>query len=142
MGVDGWDGSKYVLNLVDNASRCCATYLLKNKSDALGRFMDFVRSAERQSGKKLKIFRSDNGGEFTGRAFKDFLSDNGIAHQLSVPRTPQQNGVAERVGRTITTITRAILRDSNLPQLRWPDAMRHATHLYNRTPHSSVFIPA
>ena len=142
MGVDGWDGSKYVLNLVDDASRCCATYLLKNKSDALGRFMDFVRSAERQSGKKLKIFRSDNGGEFTGRAFKDFLSENGIAHQLSVPRTPQQNGVAERVGRTITTITRAILRDSNLPQLRWPDAMRHATHLYNRTPHSSVLLPA
>ena len=49
----------------------------------------------------VKVLRSDNGGEYLGNDFKRYLSENGIHHQLTVAYTPQQNGVAERMNRTL-----------------------------------------
>jgi len=56
---------------------------------------------EKQSGKSLKIIRTDGGGEFTSGEFENFCRDNGIIHEISTPYTPLHNGVAERRNRTI-----------------------------------------
>ena len=56
---------------------------------------------ENETGKKLKCLRSDNGGEYCSHEFEDYCSTNGIRRQKTVPRTPQENGVAERMNRTI-----------------------------------------
>ena len=52
---------------------------------------------ENETGKKLKCLRSDNGGEYCSHEFEDYFSTNGICEQKIVPRTPQENGVAERM---------------------------------------------
>ena len=63
---------------------------------------------ENQFSSKIKIFRSDRGGEFTSNDFKTYLSQHGITYHLSYPYTPQQNGVVERKHRhlieTIVTL--------------------------------------
>lgn len=65
-------------------------------------------------------------------AFKEFLKEAGIIHQLSVEYTPQQNGVAERQYRTITEMARCILLQGNLPQSLWGEAVNAAVYLRNR----------
>jgi transposase InsO family protein len=49
----------------------------------------------------VKILRSDNGGEYSSNEFKSFLASNGIQHQFTVPYSPQQKGVSERINRTL-----------------------------------------
>ena len=56
---------------------------------------------EKSSGEKIKTLRSDNGGEYTS---KDFFKKNGIRHERTVPKTPEQNGVAERMNRTLVEL--------------------------------------
>ncbi|KAE8892459.1 hypothetical protein PF005_g19859 [Phytophthora fragariae] len=59
----------------------------------------FKADMENATGRKIKRIRSDNGGEYTGRLFKEYLSKQGIRHEKTVPYTPQQNGLAERMNR-------------------------------------------
>ena len=78
------------------------------KSNAFAKFVHFNAMIENQFSSKIKIFRSDRGGEFTSNDFKTYLSQHGITHHLSCPHTPQQNGVVERKHRhlieTIVTL--------------------------------------
>ena len=66
-----------------------------------GKLKEFKVLVENLSEKKIKFFRSDNGGEFTSGEFKTFCKEVRIKRELSTPYNPQQNGVAERKNRTI-----------------------------------------
>ena len=57
---------------------------------------------ENQTGRKVKVLRSDNGGEYTSKESKDYLISKGIKHQLSIPGRTEQNEVAEHMNRTLT----------------------------------------
>ena len=70
---------------------------------------------ERSTVWKLKVLRSDNGGEYTSGEFVEYLRSEGIRHELTVPKSPQQNGVAERLNRTLVEMTRFRLAGSGLP---------------------------
>lgn len=94
--------------------------------------------AERQTGKKLKIFRSDNGGEYTSKEFETYLKNEGIIHQTSIPGTPQQNGVAERICFSIQEKARCMRLNADLPLCHWSDAATHAAYLANRTPQKAL----
>ncbi|CAI7803193.1 unnamed protein product [Closterium sp. NIES-54] len=87
---------------------------------------------ERESGKRVKVIRSDRGGEFLVAEFRSWLKQHGIKQQLTTAYTPQSNGVAERANRTIIEGGRTILVDSGLPLRFWPLAIRHATVIKNR----------
>ena len=93
---------------------------------------------ERTCGRQLKVLRSDNGGEYTSRQFAEYLKSEGVRHELSVPKTPQQNGVAERSNRTLMEMTRAMLSESKLPQSLWAESLSTATYLRNRSPTKAV----
>jgi transposase InsO family protein len=85
--------------------------------------------------RKLKqsvlIIRTDNGKEYVNCEFKKFLSENGIHHQLTVPYTPQQNGVAERANRTVVEMARCMMIGSGLPDYLWAEAVNTAVHIRN-----------
>ena len=70
---------------------------------------------EKHTGKEIKTFRSDNGGEFTSNEFKELCKESGIKRDLSTPYNPQQNGIAERKNITIMEAVRAMLHDQDLP---------------------------
>jgi transposase InsO family protein len=92
--------------------------------EALNKFKVFKAEVENQHNIKIKIVRSDHGGEYYGRhtpygqvpgPFARFLQENGIVTQYSMPSDPYQNGVAERCNRTLMDMVRSMLSYSMLP---------------------------
>jgi len=63
---------------------------------------------EKQSGRKIKVLRTDNGREYINHEFKELIRSESIRHQTIVPYNPQQNGLAERANRTVIERSRTI----------------------------------
>lgn len=135
MEVKSNAGSMYVLTFTDDCSRKVFTYFLKNKSLVFETFVNFKKLVENQTGKKIKILRSDNGGEFVNKKMFDYLTKCGIKHHRSVPYNPQQNGVAERMNRSLIEKARSMLYNAKLPKCFWAEAVYTACYLINRSPH-------
>lgn len=127
-------GHKYLYTIIDDYSRKLFVYPLKSKTEVFDNFLSFVNMAEKQTEKKLKAIRSDNGTEFINYKFKDFCTLKGVVHQKTVPYTPQQNGVAERYNRTIMERVRGMLLDSGLGEQFWKEAAETAAYLINIVP--------
>ena len=94
--------------------------------------------AEKSTGKTLKALRSDNRGEYTSLEFESYLKEEGIVHQLTIPKSPQQNGVAERLNRTVMNMVRSMLAVYKMPQRFWAEALNTAVYLRNRSPTTAV----
>ena len=73
------------------------------------KFKEFKALVENQTNKKIKVLRTDNGGEFCSREFEQFCKQCGIVKQKTTPYTPQQNGVAERMNKTLLERSRSML---------------------------------
>ncbi|CAI7852896.1 unnamed protein product [Closterium sp. NIES-53] len=101
-------------------------------------FIAWLPVAERESGERLKSFQSDGGGEYTSQRFKQFLAEKGIKRLVSLPYAHQQQGVAERLNRTLQNTMRKLLRGMRLPNHQWPEAMDHAVMLHNLLSSSSL----
>ena len=136
--VKSLSGAEYFVTFIDDKSRYVWTYVLKNKSDVFKKFHEWKAMVEKSSGMKLKTFRTDNGGEYTSNEFEEYLRQDGTQHETTVPKTPQQNGVAERMNRTLIDSVRAMLSDSKLPKRFWAEALSTATYLHNRSPTNAV----
>ncbi|TYK00851.1 gag/pol protein [Cucumis melo var. makuwa] len=100
MNVKARGGYEYFISFIDYYSRYGHVYLIQNKSNSFEKFKEYKAEVENESGKTLKTFRSDQGGEYMDLRFQDYLIEHGIQSQLSAPSTPQQNGVSERRNRT------------------------------------------
>lgn len=94
-------GARYFLSIIDDFSRKVWIYILKNKSESFAKFKEWKALVETQTGRKIKRFRTDNGLEFCSEEFDKFCKENGIARHKTVRGTPQQNGLAERMNRTV-----------------------------------------
>ena len=70
---------------------------------------------ENQSGRTIKALRTDRGREYLSELFKQLCDEKGIQRQLTIPYTPQQNGVAERRNRTLLDMVRSMMAQANLP---------------------------
>jgi transposase InsO family protein len=131
MHNESLNGSKYFLLFVDDYSRYCWVYFLKSKSDVFAKFVKFKAVVELETGNRLKILRSDNGGEYTSRQFEAYLAKEGIKHQLTVPYTTQQNGVSERRNRTLMEMARCLLYENKIPLKLWAEAVNTTSYLLN-----------
>ncbi|KAK4410235.1 Retrovirus-related Pol polyprotein from transposon TNT 1-94 [Sesamum angolense] len=89
---------------------------------------------ENQTGKKLKVLRTDNGLEFCNQSFSNLCDECGIKRHKTNPYTPQQNGVVERMNRTILEKVRCMIISSGLPKSFWGEALVTAAYLINRSP--------
>ena len=131
-------GKRYIFLLVDDYSRYMWEYFLDSKDQAFGIFKEFKQRVENELGIKLKMFRTDRGGEFTSNEFLQYCKEIGITRQLTAPYSPQQNGVVERKNRTILLATRCMMKATNMPQNFWAEAVRHAILILNCTPTESL----
>lgn len=132
-------GSRYFLTFIDDFSRFVHVYFLKSKGEVFAKLQQFVAKVENQTGKKVKCLRSDNGGEYTSKEVERFLNAKGIVHERTVPYTPQQNGVSERMNRTLVESVRSMLCNAQLPKKFWAEATMTAVYLRNRSP--TVAVP-
>ena len=114
-------GNRYFVTFIDDKSRFVAVYYMKSKDHVLQKFKEYEAMVTNVTGKKIKVFRSDNGGEYNSREFNEFLTSKGIVKQRSIPRTPQQNGIAERMNSIIQECARSMLHDAELPYTFWAE---------------------
>jgi len=131
-------GGNYFVTFIDDCSHYTWVYIIKTKDEVFEVFKDFKTLVENQFNAKVKTFRSDNGGEYTSNVFRDYLKKEGIRHETTIPKTPEQNGVAERMNRTLLECVRAMLSDSTLPKTFWAEAVSTAVYLRNRCPTNAV----
>jgi len=84
---------------------------------------------ENPKGRKVKVLRFDNGGEYTSIEFKAYLAGENIKHQLSIPGRPDHNGVAERMNQTLTKRARSIRLQADMSEGFWAETVSHACYL-------------
>jgi hypothetical protein len=122
-------------------------YSIKERSEALDKFKIFKAKVENQHNIRIKLVRSDRGGEYYGHQtpygqvpgpFVRFLQENGIVAQYSMPGDPQQNRLTERRNRTMMDMVRSMLSYSTLPISLWMEALKTAVHILNRVLSKSV----
>ena len=115
-------------------------YPLKRKEQVLEVFQRFVTLVETHTGKKLKCPRLDNGGEYVSKAFQDFCDAKGIRREFTAPYNPSQNGVSERMNRTIQEKIRSMLSNAELPNGFWAKALATIVHLITRLPNKRLYF--
>lgn len=133
-------GKRYFVTFIDDFSRCCSTYFIRYKSEVLEKFKEFHAKATAECGEKIGTLRTDNGGEYVSNEMKTYLTKQGIQHQLTVPYSPEQNGVAERMNRTLIESSRSMLSHASLPNCYWAEAVSTASYIRNRMRTSSLEV--
>jgi len=126
-------GRKYYVSFTDDWSRWTSVYLLKSKAETFESYKLYEAWVATQIGRAIKCLHSDRGGEYLSDEFIEHLDRKGTERKLAVHDTPQENGVAERLNRTLIERVRAMITASGLPQGLWGEALMHAVWLKNRT---------
>ena len=132
------EGYRWWVTFIDDMSRWMVVIPLRNKSDVFEAFKRFQAYAETQTGRKIKAFRNDKGGEYISNAFKAHLQQCGIAIQHTLRNEPHQNGVAERANRTLSEGIISLLTESSLPPSFWSHALNVLVHCLNRMPSAAL----
>lgn len=106
-------GKRYRLVVVDDYTRWTGVMFLSNKDESFKVFYIFCKRVQNEKRVCITSIQSDNGGEFKNESFQRFNKDNGIHHNFSTPRTPQQNGVIERKNWSLQEMARTMLNDNS-----------------------------
>ena len=125
-------GNYYALVIVDDYSRFPWTLFLTHKRDVFYAFQKLVTLIQNKKNLNIASIRSDYGGEFENKDFELFCDENGIEHNFSAPRTPQQNEVVETKNRSLEEMDRTLLNDTNIPKYFWAEAINIACYIMNR----------
>lgn len=133
-----YDGSEYFVTFTDDYSRASIVYCVKNKSEVLGKFKEFVAMAEAFHGKKVAKLKSDNGGEYKSMGFEEWCKEKGIQTIFTVSYNPEMNSVSERLNRTLEEKANTMLLASGLDDKFWNEAIITANYIKNRSPTSAV----
>ncbi|GJR59823.1 retrotransposon protein, putative, ty1-copia subclass [Tanacetum coccineum] len=120
--VESMSGCRYFLSIVDDYSRRVWVHFLRHKNEAFSKFKEWKQLVENQTGRKLKKLRTDNGLEFCNQEFNNLYKESEIARHLTVAGTPQQNGLAERMNKTLLNKVRCLLIQSGLSDSFWAEA--------------------
>ncbi|UYV80136.1 K02A2.6-like [Cordylochernes scorpioides] len=105
----------------------------RHKDQVIEYFDIFRAIAERETGHKIKRLRTDNGLEYCNKNFKQKLESLGIKHELTNSYSPQQNGVSERLNRSLLDMARASMHNADLPQKFWAESVNCAAYIKNRS---------
>jgi hypothetical protein len=136
MSVPSLGKSVYYVSFIDYFSRNTWIYFLGKKYEVFDRFKEFKDLVENKTEKKIKVLRTDNGGEFCGNEFEEFYKKCSIERQKTTPYTPQHNGVTESMNRMLMEKARCMLNGVRLGKELWVEAVGTACYLVNRSPSS------
>jgi len=105
--------------------------VIKRKSDVFKHFCEWKIEVEKPLGQTVRTLHTNNGSEFTSAEFEKYLKKEGIKHELTISKCPEQNGVAERLNRTLVEMVRSMFADSMLFKSFWAEALATAVYLQN-----------
>ena len=95
MSAQSLGGAEYFLTFIDDKTRYMWVYVLRRKNQVFEQFLEWKALVKKSTGRKLKVLRTDNGGEYNSTEFERYLRSEGVRHELTAPKTPEQSGVAE-----------------------------------------------
>lgn len=127
-------GSRYMATFLDDYTKLSVVRFIPNKSDVSSVVKNTLQQLETQGKATLRIVRTDRGSEYLNRTLDEYLTVKGIVHEKTAPYTPQQNGAAERLNRTLMEKARAMLQDARLPNELWAEALATANYIRNISP--------
>jgi transposase InsO family protein len=107
-------GASYFVTFIDDTTRKVWSYSTRTKDRVFTIFKDWLAMVENQTDRKLKCLRSDNRGEYKSDEFVQFCRERGIRREFTAPYSLEQNGVAERMNRTIQEQIVSMLHHSGL----------------------------
>lgn len=125
---------RWFVTFVNDCTGMTWLYLLKHKDEAFGVFHAFHAMIKNQFSSKVRVLKSDNGGEYVNQDFQAYFQLNGLLHETSCAQNPQQNGVVERKNRHILETTRALLIGTKVPGRHQDDVVVTTVHLLNQMP--------
>ncbi|RVW86250.1 Retrovirus-related Pol polyprotein from transposon TNT 1-94 [Vitis vinifera] len=131
-------GKQHRSQFPQGKSRRAKNVLELEKSEAFSAFKSFKARVEKETGRSIKILRTDRGGEYCSNEVEHFCDDQGIRRELTAAYTPQQNGVSEKKNRTILNMVRSLLARGKIPKSFWPEVVNWSIHVLNRSPTFSV----
>ncbi|GAQ93030.1 protein with ribonuclease H-like and integrase domains [Klebsormidium nitens] len=137
MPVASVGGSRYFATFLDDYSKLSVVVPMKQKSEVAKITEQVINRLELQTGKQLKLVRTDRGEKYVNKAFEDVFGGKGTVHEKTAPYSAQQNGSAEGLNRDLKEKTRAMLEDLGLAKELWAEAVVTANYTRNRTPVSA-----
>ena len=111
---------------------------MKYKSDVFGIFKKWKAQVENQTGRKIKYLRTDNGLEYKDKELIRFCELDGITRHFTVKGTPQQNGVAKRMNRTLAERARCMKLNAGMPKVFQAETVNTTSFIINRSPSSAI----
>ncbi|GJU60588.1 retrovirus-related pol polyprotein from transposon TNT 1-94 [Tanacetum coccineum] len=137
MRVGSINGKKYVLVIVDDYSRYTWTHFLRSKDKTPEVLNDFLKLVQIGLQAQVRTVRTDKGTKFLNKTLHVCFAKEGIEHQMSIARTPEQNDVVERRNRTPVEAARTMLSAAKVPLFFWAEATTTVCIIQNR----SLIIP-
>ena len=134
----GFKGSLWYVVFTDDYTRWRYVCNMKTKGQAQDEVKRFINMVYTQMDRTIKRVRIDNGTEFGGGPFIEWLRGHGIGYESAVPYGHEQNGVAERSNGLLAAKARAMILDSRVQKTLWPEAVKTACYLLNRLPTSAL----
>ena len=131
-------GANYMLTIIYDFSRRFWSFFLKHKIDVFSISKEWKIMIEKQTGKKIKRLCIDNGLKFCSNKFDAICRSEGIVRHYTIVCTPQQNGVVEKMNRTVIEKVRCMLSNSKLLKSFWVGAASTTYFLINRSPLVSI----
>lgn len=135
---DSHSGKKYFITFIDHYSHFGVIYFMENKNEAFEKFKMYLALVETKFKSVPQRLRCDNGGEYVSHQLKNLCKQKGIKIEYTIPRTPEQNGVAERYNRTLLDKARCLIFDAKMEKVFWEEAVATSAFLANRTPSSTL----
>ena len=133
-----YDGKRYLVTFIDDFTHFTVCYTMESKSCVYQCFRKYESMVTTLFSSKIKRFRCDNGREYLSNEMKEYFEKQGIQFEFTVPYTPQQNGVAERMNRTIAERARCMLLHANVSKNLWSEAVMAAVYVINRCPTTAL----
>lgn len=107
--VTSYGGNNYFVTLLDDYSKLSVVHPIARKSDAAMAVQSALNMLENQIDVRTKRLRCDNGSEYINAGLKAYCESKGIKMETTVRYTPEQNGAAERLNRTLIDKVRPML---------------------------------
>ncbi|CDF34776.1 unnamed protein product [Chondrus crispus] len=131
-------GNKYILTVIDTRSRYLIVDFLQSRAETPHRLDVILTALKKRKGCKPRLFHTDNAKEYVSDSANAVYRSHNVMHSTTVPHTPQQNGIAERINSTLMNSARAAPHHSSLPKTHWEDAVRDAAFKYNNILHHGI----
>jgi hypothetical protein len=131
--AESYDGMHYGQVIVDAVASHVTVKFYATKHAVIQGSQDHLTAMEVKFGSPVKEFHTDGGSEFTSNSFQRYCRTKGIRQTITVPHTPQHDGMSERMIRTLFDMARSLMFHAGAPRFLWTDALQEAAYVYNHT---------